>query len=90
MNGIEFMGWIFFIKVKQNYLGIQIKPEDIGTSLQVFTRYASFLKEQHDKFTKKYKGKCFVVFSIKEDGKKVIQNKEIVEEIKKEIKRLSE
>ena len=75
-------------KINDSYIGIQIKPEDIGTNLQVFAKYKEFLKEQHIKFTEKYKGKCFVIFSVKKNDSKVIQNKEVVDEIKKEIQRL--
>ena len=78
----------FFIKINDSYIGIQIKPEDIGTNLQVFAKYKEFLKEQHIKFTEKYKGKCFVVFSVKKNDSKVIQNREVIDEIKKEIQRL--
>jgi hypothetical protein len=43
----------------------------------------------HKKFTDKYGGKVFYVVSIKEGTNKVIHNKEIIEEIRAEIKRLS-
>ncbi|MBC8186398.1 hypothetical protein H8E88_35400 [candidate division KSB1 bacterium] len=39
-------------------------------------------------FEKKYGGKVFVIFSTRTGDKKVIVNKEIVEEIKNEIERL--
>ena len=78
----------FFIKIKDSYIGIQIKPEESKSNLQISFKYPSFLREQHRKFTEKYRGKCFVVFSIKKDGEKVIQNKSIVESIKEEIRRL--
>lgn len=39
-------------------------------------------------FEEKYGGKVFVIFSIRTGDKKVIKNKEIIEEIKAEIERL--
>lgn len=79
----------FFIKVKDKYIGLQIKPQDIGTTLQVFAKERTLLKGQHEKFTKKYGGDVFMIYSIKEDNKKVIQNYKVIDDIKKEIKRLS-
>jgi hypothetical protein len=39
-------------------------------------------------FEKKYGGKVFVIFSTRTGDKKVIKNKEVIEEIKQEIIRL--
>ena len=39
-------------------------------------------------FEEKYGGKVFVIFSTRSGDKKVIANKEIIEEIKNEIERL--
>lgn len=39
-------------------------------------------------FENKYGGKVFVIFSTRTGDKKVIKNKEIIDEIKQEIKRL--
>ncbi len=39
-------------------------------------------------FEKKYGGKVFVVFSTRTGDKKVIKNKEVVDEIRTEIERL--
>ncbi len=40
-------------------------------------------------FEKKYGGKVFVIFSTRTEDKKVIKNKEVLDEIKTEIKRLN-
>jgi len=79
----------FFIKFKDKYLGLQIKPQDIGFTSQIFAKERGLLISQHKKFTDKYKGKVFVVYSIKEGNKKVVQNKEVVDEIKQEMRRLT-
>lgn len=79
----------FFIKIKDKYIGLQIKPEDIGFISQIFAKERGLLVEQHKKFSDKYKGKVFVIYSIKQGEKKIIQNIEIINEIKEEIKRLS-
>ena len=79
----------FFIKIKDKYLGLQIKPEDIGFTSQIFAKERGLLAPQHKKFTDKYKGKVFIIYSIKKGDKKVVQNTEVIDEIKQEIKRLS-
>lgn len=42
----------------------------------------------HKKFEDKFGGKVFYVFSTKANGKKVIVNTEVIEEIQEEIERL--
>lgn len=63
--------------------GIQIKPV---TAQSNFGNYSPTerMKNSFDEFTKKYKGKVFVVFSIDEK----IQNENIIKEIGIEIERL--
>jgi len=45
-------------------------------------------EKTHQKFTEKFGGKVFYLFSTKNGDKKEIANKEVIEEIKKEIERL--
>ncbi|PIP62927.1 restriction endonuclease [Candidatus Roizmanbacteria bacterium CG22_combo_CG10-13_8_21_14_all_35_9] len=63
--------------------GIQIKPV---TAKANFGNYSisQRMKGSFKKFKNKFGGEVFIVFSIKEQ----IQNKEIIEDIRKEIKRL--
>ena len=44
----------------------------------------------HELFQKQYGGKVFYVISTKKDGKKVIYNVEVINEIKLEISRLTQ
>ena len=44
--------------------------------------------ETHKKFTSKFGGKVFYIFSEKVNGKKEIANKEIINDIQNEILRL--
>ena len=76
----------FYIKIKDKFIGLQIKPQEIS---QHYAGFTIFLKEQNKKFYDKYKSKVFTIFSIKKGKEKVIQNKEVIEEIKQEIKKLS-
>jgi hypothetical protein len=79
----------FFIKVGEKHIGLQIKPVNIGIQLpEIFKEY-NFQAETHKKFTAKYGGKVFYIFSVKNDLKKEIANKEVIDEIKEEIKKLS-
>jgi len=79
----------FFIKIKDKYIGIQIKPASGVSHIPEIFKERSQQAETHKKFTEKYGGKVFYVISIKEGTNKVIQNKEVIEEILAEIKRLS-
>lgn len=80
----------FFIKINDNYIGLQIKPVGYEYMPQIINERTQ-QKITHTKFTKKYGGAVFYIFSIKDEKtkKKVIYNKEIIDDIKDEIKRLS-
>lgn len=77
----------FFIKVKNKYIGLQIKPAAHAYITQIINEL-EFQKKTHEKFTDKFGGKVFYVISVKEMGKKTIYNPEVIEEIRKEIERL--
>lgn len=80
----------FFIKVNEKYIGLQIKPINSGIQLpEIFKEYA-LQEKTHLKFTEVFGGKVFYLFSAKVGDKKEIQNKEVIEEIKTEIKRLEQ
>jgi hypothetical protein len=78
----------FFIKISNKYIGLQIKPASSVSHIPEIFKERNQQLETHKKFTEKYGGKVFYVISIKEGTNKVIQNKEVVEEIRAEIKRL--
>lgn len=79
----------FFIKIGERYIGLQIKPVNSGIQLpEIFKEYALQTKT-HIKFTEVFGGKVFYLFSAKAGDKKEIQNKEVIDEILQEIKRLS-
>jgi len=78
----------FFIKIRDKYIGIQIKPVASGQALNQY-QWIEMHKKHHEKFEKEYQGKVFFVFSTKSSsGKKKIYNAEIIDLIKAEIKRL--
>lgn len=78
----------YFIKVNDRCIGLQIKPIEAGMALDDY-KWANIQKETHEKFTEQYGGKVFFVYSVKQGDKKVISNKEVINEIKEEIARLS-
>ena len=80
----------FFIKINGKYIGLQIKPAGGVSHISQIFKERRLQEITHKKFTNKYGGKVFYVISIKEGGKKKIYNTEVIEEIKKEIKRLEE
>jgi len=77
----------FFIKVKDKYIGLQIKPAGYAYITQIINEL-EFQKNTHKKFTAKYGGKVFYIISVKEGQKKIIHNPEVVDEIRQEIIRL--
>jgi hypothetical protein len=78
----------FFIKIKNSYIGIQIKPVNQGIQLSQIFKEKDLQAKSHERFTEKYGGKVFYVFSSKIEERKEIRNKEVVAEIKQEIERL--
>ena len=78
----------FYIKIKDKYVGLQIKPVSDVSHIPVIYQQRGLQLETHKKFTDKYGGKVFYIYSIKNGNKKVIANTEIMEDIEKEIKRL--
>lgn len=80
----------FYIKVKECcFVGIQIKPISTHNSINQY-QWIEQNRSNHKKFTEKYNGKVFFVFSRKNaQGKKQIENLEVIEYIKQEIERLS-
>ena len=80
----------FFIKIKDKYIGLQIKPVGYEYMTQIINERTQ-QKSTHIKFTKKYGGKVFYIFSVKDEKtkNKIIANKEVIDEIKDEIKKLS-
>ena len=77
----------FFIKVKDKYIGLQIKPAGYAYITQIINEL-EFQKNTHQRFTAKYGGKVFYIISVKEGKKKVIYNPGVIDEIRKEILRL--
>ncbi len=80
----------FFIKIGDNYIGIQIKPVNQGIQLSQIFKEKDLQLKSHEKFTKQYGGRVFYIFSSKAGEKKEIRNKEVISEIKQEIERLRE
>ncbi len=80
----------FFIKIKDKYLGLQIKPVSGVSHIPEIYKERTIQKATHDKFKKEFGGEVFYIFSIKDGKVKKIANLEVVDEIKKEIKRLNE
>lgn len=78
----------FFIKIKDKYIGLQIKPVNAGIQLPEIFKEFALQEKTHQKFTEVFGGKVFYLFSAKVGDKKEIQNKEVIEDIKAEMERL--
>lgn len=79
----------FFIKVKDKFIGIQIKPIASGQALNQY-QWVEMHMVNHQKFENEFGGKVFFVYSTKSAaGKKKIHNIEVIDQIRAEIERLS-
>ena len=77
----------FFIQVGDKFIGLQIKPAGYAYITEIINELQR-QEQTHEKFTAKYGGKVFYVISVAEGKKKVIQNPEVIDEIRREIRRL--
>lgn len=80
----------FFIKINNKFLGLQIKPVNQGIQLSQIFKERGLQQKTHEKFEYEFGGKVFYIFSSKDNGKKVIMNPEVIEEIRIEINRLEQ
>ncbi len=78
----------YFIKIKEKYIGLQIKPAGYEYITQIINERER-QKKTHKKFTTKYGGKVFYIISITNGKNKKIHNPEVIKEIKTEIEKLS-
>lgn len=77
----------FFIEINGTYIGLQIKPITYEQTPELY-RQREWIKRTHESFKQEFGGRVFIVFSIKKDKQKVIQNPEIINDIKQEIEEL--
>lgn len=75
----------FTIKIKNKYIGLQIKPNVEVYSIESYYKEKKIQQKSHQEFLKTYKGKVFYVVSI---DKKIFDEKNLLKEIKEEIARL--
>ena len=78
----------FFIKIKDCYIGLQIKPVSQISSIPEIFKEKDIQHKTHEKFSAKYGGGVYYLFSCKSGDKKTIVNTEVIDEIKNEINRL--
>jgi len=80
----------YFIKVKNKYIGLQVKPLGVeGDSDLQIIKEKILQARTFEEFTKRYGGKVFYIFSVESRKDKKIANPEVIEQIKAEIARLS-
>lgn len=77
----------FYIQVGDKYIGLQIKPISSGMALDQY-QWDEIQESTHKKFTKKFGGGVFYIFSIKKGKQRIIHNLDVIRELKEEIKRL--
>ena len=78
----------FYIKIKDKFIGLQIKPVSDTSHITVIYEQRGIEAGTDKKFTEKYGGKVFYIYSMKNGKTKVVANPEVIEEIKNEINRL--
>lgn len=80
----------FFIRVGERFIGLQIKPAGGTSHIPQIYKERQQQAETHRRFLDQYGGQVFYVISVKQGGQKVIQNPEVIEEIRAEIARLEQ
>ena len=78
----------FFIQINERFIGLQIKPVSEVSSIPEIFKEKNIQHKSHEKFTEKYGGHVFYLFSCKSGDRKIIVNTEVIDEIKSEINRL--
>lgn len=80
----------FFIPLGKGCIGIQIKPITYNQTPEVY-RWREWMQDAHERFAEEKGGRVFVVFSVTEQGgRKRIWNTEVLEDIRREMQRLTE
>lgn len=79
----------FFIKVGEKYIGLQIKPVNNALQIPEIHKEYALQAETHKKFKTKFGVFVFYIYSEKVNGRKEIANKEVIDQIREEIDRLS-
>lgn len=79
----------FFVKVNGKYIGLQIKPINNRLQIPEIHKEYAIQAETHKKFSAKYGGNVFYIYSEKVNGRKVIANDEVIDQIREEVTRLS-
>ena len=77
----------FWIPLAGRYIGIQIKPITYMHQEEVY-RWLQWMEAAHRRFTEKYGGKVFVIFSRKQGRQHIIANPEVIKEIRKEVEKI--
>ncbi len=77
----------FYIEVNGRYIGIQIKPISYRHAPEIH-RWEELMRKSHERFARRFGGRVFIVYSIKEGNRKRIYNPEVVDEIRREMERL--
>ena len=78
----------FYIQVNDKYIGLQIKPVSKAPSIPEIFKEKEIQHKTHIKFTQKYGGQVFYLYSCKVGKNKMIVNIEVIEEIKQEMLKL--
>lgn len=78
----------FFIQIKEKFIGLQIKSVS-GLALDHY-QWETMHEQNHARFEKKFGGHVFFIYSRKSGKKAKIDDPEVIEEIKAEIKKLQE
>ena len=80
----------FYIKINEAYIGLQIKPVNNVSQIPEIYKERKLQAKTHQEFTKNFGSKVFYIYSTKVGKRKEIQNKDVIEDILSEIKRLSQ
>ena len=78
----------FYIEIAGKYIGLQIKPVSNVSSIPEIYKEKELQHATHRRFTEKFGGKVFYLYSCKTGDKKIIVNTEVIDEIRQEMAHL--
>ncbi|HDP98909.1 MAG TPA: MjaI family restriction endonuclease [bacterium] len=79
----------FFVQIGQRFIGIQIKPVTFEHTFEDY-KWKQMQFNSHLKFTEKFGGNVFTIFSVGGGKTKKIHNIEVINDIQNEIQKLTE
>ena len=78
----------FCLPVGDSYIGLDLRSEALEHAPQAASKWRGVYADSHEAFRKRFGGAVYVVVSVKQGDRKVIHNRDVIDDIRQEIERL--